>query len=68
VGGDVIEPTITNSGGVLAYAYKKRNDDPNLSYTVEICTDLTDPDWIDTETTPEPLVIGAEYNDVKHTI
>ena len=39
------EPTVTKNGNVFQYTFTKRNDDPNLVYTVQLATDLESASW-----------------------
>jgi len=65
---DDVDPVFTKVGGDFEYAYKQRNDDPNLTYTVEVCPDLSAGNWADSGTTAVPTGSAGAYDSVKHTI
>jgi hypothetical protein len=61
-------PTVVKNGDALEYSFKQRNDDTNLVYEVQICTDLTAGGWTNAGTVAEPVSTNGVYTDVRHTI
>ena len=62
------EPVFTKATGEFEYSFKQRNDDTNLTYTVEVCTDLATGSWTDAGTTGVNTGTAGAYNNMKHTI
>ncbi len=42
-----VDPILENSGGQLRYIHMQRNDDPDLAYSVQTCTNLAYGAWTD---------------------
>jgi len=62
------EPVLSKNEGVLEYTFKQRNDDPDLSYEVQVCTDLAAGGWTNAGVTGNNLGAEGSYNNMKYTI
>jgi hypothetical protein len=66
-GGDT-RPTLVQAGSSFSYSYKKRNDDPDIIYVVETCSDLQKSEWVPLNS---PVVVGStsgNYDNVTQSI
>ena len=60
---------MTRSGNELRYAQLRRNDDTNLVYIVESCTNLLSGVWTDAGyTVTGTNLIGGAYDEVAYRI
>jgi len=63
-----VEPTFVRANDDLIYTHLLRNDDPNLTYQVELATNLVSGGWV-----PDGLVMttnrtGGEFDEIVHRI
>jgi hypothetical protein len=64
-----VDPTFVKAGSAFEYTYLKRNNDPNLIYTVEMTTDLITGFWTNTGyMVLGTNVTGGVYDEVTSSI
>jgi hypothetical protein len=64
-----IQPTLTRSGNELRYTHPRRNDDTNLVYVVETCTNLVSRVWTNAGyTVTGTNVIGGPYDELLYRV
>lgn len=64
-----VKPTVNWSGNELRYAHRRRNDDTNLLYVVESCTNLVSGVWANAGyTVTGTNVLGGAYDEVLYRI
>ena len=56
------------NGAVFDYIYDQRNDDANLTYRVEVCTNLMSNSWADATALVVTNTTVGEFDNVTHTI
>ena len=65
---DLIAPTLSREDGRLKYSHLKRKNDSNLTYTVQVCTDLMDEDWESINVNFDKNVIDATFVEISFEI
>jgi len=63
-----VNPTFIKVNDELQYSFKQRNDDLNLIYNVQTCSDLTAGGWTNTGADAASSTPDGLYNNVMHII
>jgi len=62
-------PALVKAGDSFEYTHLQRNDDPNLYYTVQTCTNLVLGSWTDSGSAPLGTnITGGVYDEVTNSI
>jgi hypothetical protein len=62
------KPIFTKTSNTFEYVHLQRNDDPNLDYTLETCTNLAGGIWVPLNSVTATNVTGGVFDEVTHSI
>ena len=67
-GTDGVKPEFFLDGKTGTYIHRQHVDDPDLTYRLETCTNLTDGTWGTLASTPTTNALGGDYHELTHRI
>lgn len=62
------EPKIIEAGDTLQYVHLLRYDNPNLTYTLQVKTNLMSGSWSSVQYPSDAYLIGGDYDEIRHTL